>query len=151
VSVNEVASKCPIILTSDVLGGLWVPGDGVGDPYQICVSLVSAVKNKGIFKKSNFIWNSIIFISGVKVVENCSVIKVKTDGGRVSAIETNKGTVECDVFVNCGGLWARKVGKLCEKPVKVPLHPCEHYCLHTKPIPGLDPNTPGKQITQLYK
>jgi len=47
--------------------------------------------------------------------------------------------------VNCGGLWARKVGKLSQTPIKVPLHPSEHYCLHTKPITGLDPNTPGIQ------
>ena len=65
--------------------------------------------------------------------------------GRVSAVQTDKGTVQCDVFVNCGGLWARKVGKLSQTPIKVPLHPSEHYCLHTKPITGLDPNTPGIQ------
>ncbi|XP_059488036.1 pyruvate dehydrogenase phosphatase regulatory subunit, mitochondrial [Neocloeon triangulifer] len=125
ISVNEVASKCPIILTSDVLGGLWVPGDGVGDPYEICVSLIAAAKKKD-----------------VKIVENCYIQKVLEEKGRVSAVETNKGTIQCDVFVNCGGLWARRVGKLSQTPVKVPLHPAEHYCLHTKVIPGLDPNTP---------
>jgi len=82
----------------------------------------------------------------VTVVENCSILKVMEKNGKVAAVETSKGIVECDVFVNCGGLWARKVGKLGQTPVKVPLHPCEHYCLHTKPIPGLDPNTPGLKL-----
>lgn len=47
---------CPMLQTSDILGGLWIPGDGVGDPYEICVSLVSQVKKKGI------IYNALILI-----------------------------------------------------------------------------------------
>jgi pyruvate dehydrogenase phosphatase regulatory subunit len=54
ISVNEVASMCPMIQTSDVLGGLWIPGDGVGDPYEICVSLVSQVKKKGAAQNNLF-------------------------------------------------------------------------------------------------
>ena len=27
-------------------------------------------------------------------------------------------------------------------PVAVPIHPCEHYHLHTKPVPDLPPDTP---------
>jgi glycine/D-amino acid oxidase-like deaminating enzyme len=42
-----------MIQTSDVLGGLWIPGDGVGDPYEICVSLVSQVKKKGISRSNS--------------------------------------------------------------------------------------------------
>lgn len=135
---------CPMIQTSDVLGGLWIPGDGVGDPYEICVSLVSQVKKKGA-AQNNWMVPLIRFYKfpGVTVIENCSVQKVLEHKGRVSAVQTDKGTVQCDVFVNCGGLWARKVGKLSQTPIKVPLHPSEHYCLHTKPITGLDPNTPG--------
>jgi pyruvate dehydrogenase phosphatase regulatory subunit len=34
------------------------------------------------------------------------------------------------------------VGQLSEPYVKVPLHAVEHYFLRTKPIAGLDPNTP---------
>jgi len=46
---------CPMIQTSDVLGGLWIPGDGVGDPYEICVSLVSQVKKKGATQNSSIV------------------------------------------------------------------------------------------------
>lgn len=31
--------------------------------------------------------------------------------------------------------------------VKVPLVPCEHYYLHTKPLDNLDPMTPGNIIS----
>lgn len=44
--------------------------------------------------------------------------------------------------MNCGGIWARAIGKMSNPVVKVPLHACEHYYLHTKEIDGLDPMTP---------
>lgn len=79
----------------------------------------------------------------MKVYENIAVERILTESERVVGIETNKGQIFCDYFVNCGGFWARKIGKMSEPYVKVPLHPCEHYYLHTKQIPNIDPLTPG--------
>lgn len=70
-------------------------------------------------------------------------MKVICDGEKVTAVETNKGTIECDYFVNCGGFWARAIGQMSEPTVKVPLHACEHYYLHTELIPDLDDTTPA--------
>lgn len=81
--------------------------------------------------------------AGVKVVENCTIRKINQTNLRVSGVETDLGPVRCEYFVNCAGFWARGVGQLSEPYVKVPLHAVEHYYLHTKPIPGLDPMTPG--------
>jgi pyruvate dehydrogenase phosphatase regulatory subunit len=85
----------------------------------------------------------VLMLAGVQVVETCEVQQILSRNGRVVAVDTSRGMVECQYFVNCGGFWARKIGKLSEPFVKVPLHACEHYYLHTKPIPGLDPMTPG--------
>lgn len=125
VTPEEAGKLCPLISTDDLQGGLWIPGDGVGDPYQICRSLISAAKE-----------------GGVRVFENCEVQQIVNQNGKVAAVGTKKGMIECQYFVNCGGFWARKIGKMSEPYVKVPLHACEHYYLHTKPIPGLDPMTP---------
>ncbi|XP_076169845.1 pyruvate dehydrogenase phosphatase regulatory subunit, mitochondrial [Ptiloglossa arizonensis] len=125
VSPKEIQEICPLLRVDDLVGGLWIPGDGVGDPYQICLTLIGEAKKKG-----------------VKVFENCKVTKVLTQNSRIEAVETTCGTVECEHFVNCAGFWARNVGKLSEPYVKVPLHPVEHYYLHTKSIPELDSMTP---------
>ena len=125
VSPKQVQEICPLLHIDDLVGGLWIPGDGVGDPYQICLALIGEAKKKG-----------------VKVFENCKVTKVDTQNGRIEAVETTHGAIQCEHFVNCAGFWARNVGKLSEPYVKVPLHPVEHYYLHTKPIAGLDPMTP---------
>lgn len=77
------------------------------------------------------------------MVEFCGVERVMTEDDHVTGVVTNLGSVQCERFVNCGGFWARHIGQMSEPPVKVPLHPVEHYYLHTKPIEGLDPMTPG--------
>ncbi|KAF7265881.1 hypothetical protein GWI33_020628 [Rhynchophorus ferrugineus] len=122
---TQCKDKCPLLNTDDLIGGLWIPGDGVGDPYLTCLSLVSEAKKLG-----------------VKIIENCTLQKVTQSGGKISGVDTSLGPVVCEYFVNCGGFWARGIGQLSEPYVKVPLHAVEHYYLHTKPIPGLDPLTP---------
>ncbi|EZA56486.1 pyruvate dehydrogenase phosphatase regulatory subunit, mitochondrial [Ooceraea biroi] len=125
VSPEEIQNLCPLLHVDDLIGGLWIPGDGVGDTYQICRALIQEAQQKG-----------------VTVIENCAVTKVINQNGQIKAVETTRGTIECQHFVNCAGFWARNVGKLSEPYVKVPLHPVEHYYLHTKPIADLDPMIP---------
>ncbi|CAG9761747.1 unnamed protein product [Ceutorhynchus assimilis] len=122
---DQCKDKCPLLNVDDLYGGIWIPGDGVGDPYETCMSLVGEAKKMG-----------------VQVIENCSLKKVIQDNGKVASVETTLGLIKCDFFVNCAGFWARGIGQMSEPYVKVPLHAVEHYFLHTKPIPGLDPMTP---------
>lgn len=125
VSPEEAKKLCPLLQIEDIVGGLWIPDDGAADSYQICLTLIAEAKK-----------------NGVKVFENCKVGKIYNQNGKVTAVETTRGKIECQHFINCTGFWARSVGKLSEPQVKVPLHPVEHYYLHTKPIEGLDPMTP---------
>ncbi|XP_018566910.1 pyruvate dehydrogenase phosphatase regulatory subunit, mitochondrial [Anoplophora glabripennis] len=122
---QQCKEKCSLINTDDIVGGLWIPGDGVGDPYEICLTVVNEAKKMG-----------------VKVVENCTIKKINQANGTVSSIETDLGNINCEYFINCAGFWARGVGQLSEPNVKVPLHAVEHHYMHTKPIPGLDPMLP---------
>lgn len=133
VSPEEIQSLCPLLHVDDLIGGLWIPGDGVGDPYQICRALIQEAQQKGIPYLTTQIFiilYYIIFISielckcillclGVTIIENCAVTRVINQSGRVKAVETTRGTIECQHFVNCAGFWARNVGKLSEPYVKV--------------------------------
>ena len=107
------------------MGGLWVPGDGVANPWEICLALAQEAMDQG-----------------VQVVEKCKVLEVVQEGGKVAKVHTSQGTIACDYFVNSAGFWSRLVGELSSPPVAVPIHPCEHYHLHTKPVPDLPPDTP---------
>ena len=121
----QVKQYCGLVHTEDLLGGLWVPGDGVANPHEICLALGCEAMERG-----------------VRVVEQCSVRGVTTEHGRIRAVDTSRGRVECDYFVNSAGFWSRHVGEMSSPVVAVPIHPCEHYHLHTKPVPDLPPDTP---------
>lgn len=118
----QCAERAPLIDTSDIIGGLWIPDDGVGDPQRLCETLVAEARARG-----------------VHVVEHCPVTRLVQRDGRVAAVEARHGAArtECEFFVNCGGFWARQIGQLSQPPVKVPLHAVEHYQLHTAAVPGL--------------
>jgi len=124
-SPREVQHYCGLVRTDDLLGGLWVPGDGVANPWEICLALAQEAMEQG-----------------VQVVEKCRVLKVQQEGGKVCAVDTSLGTVTCDYFVNSAGYWSRLVGEMSCPPVAVPIHPCEHYHLHTRPVADLPPDTP---------
>lgn len=47
VTPEEITKLCPLVRTDDIKGGIWIPGDGVGDPLQICQSLVKVAQEGG--------------------------------------------------------------------------------------------------------
>ncbi|XP_073832377.1 pyruvate dehydrogenase phosphatase regulatory subunit, mitochondrial [Musca autumnalis] len=124
-SPEQCKEKCPLIEVNDLLGGLWIPDDGVCDPHLVCQTLIEEAKRMD-----------------VRVVEHCAVKKIRSEKGKVAQVETTSGDVKCEYFVNCTGFWAREVGTLSKPPVKVPLKAVEHHYLHTKPMEGLSPMTP---------
>ena len=77
------------------------------------------------------IWQN---VSGARFVGNCTLEKVNTnlselailhttgpksyESCRVTGVQTNLGHISCEYFVNCGGIWARSLGKMSEPNVK---------------------------------
>ena len=57
---------------------------------------------------------------------------VKSEGGRVTGVQTSAGDVACEHFVNAAGMWARQLGALAG--VSVPNQAAEHYYLLTEPM-----------------
>ena len=117
------------VRTDDLKGAIWIPGDHVGTAPDICTALARAARDKG-----------------VSVFENCQLNRLNTtltanDLPRVSSVDTSRGTISCEYFVNCGGIWSRELGKKSVPKVKVPLQACEHYYLVTKGI-NIDPMLP---------
>uniref|UniRef100_A0A673BY67 Pyruvate dehydrogenase phosphatase regulatory subunit, mitochondrial n=1 Tax=Sphaeramia orbicularis TaxID=375764 RepID=A0A673BY67_9TELE len=81
--------------------------------------------------------------SGVQILERTTVQQVLVEKGHVMAVETDRGSIECEYFVNCAGQWAYELGQASEMKVSVPLHGCEHFYLLTKPLQeAVPPSTP---------
>ena len=124
----ELKERHPYLNTEDVLGGVWVPEDAHADAGKVS-AVLAHLAGEG----------------GTRFVSRCEVTNVLTTrptslaafqklskGIRVTGVETTLGRIECEYFVNSAGFWSRAVGEMSQPPVAVPIHPCEHYHLHTK-------------------
>lgn len=100
-SPSECQSMCPLIDITDIKGGLFIPKDGVVDKEKLRQVLLSEALSRG-----------------VRLVENCQVEKVNQSQYKVTGVQTNLGTIECEYFVNAAGFWARAIGQLSEPYVK---------------------------------
>jgi 4-methylaminobutanoate oxidase (formaldehyde-forming) len=123
ISAREVAGLFPLARTDDVLAGFHVADDGRANPVDVTMALAKGARQRG-----------------VRIVEGCPVTDVLTRGGAVTGVRTPGGDVECEVVVNCAGMWARQLAE--RSGVSVPLQAAEHYYLVTDEMPGLSPDVP---------
>lgn len=55
----------------DILGGLWIPGDGVGDPHLLCMSLIREAVDNGklifllMLKMRRFRWIGMMSVTSL--------------------------------------------------------------------------------------
>ncbi len=122
ISPTEVKQRYEHLNIDGVTAGVYLPLDGQGDPANIAHALAKGAR-----------------MNGAIVAERTKVTKINTEGRRVASVEWESigesGTIQCDMVVNCAGMWARDVGKM--MGVNVPLHACEHFYIVTESIPGL--------------
>lgn len=123
ITPSEAQEKWPVMQVDDVKGALWMPGDGKANPTDLTQSLAKGARMKG-----------------AKIIEGVTVTDILTDDGAVTGVVTDQGTIEAQVVVNCGGQWARELGKMCG--VNVPLHSAEHMYIVTERIEGVNPDLP---------
>ena len=106
-----------------MLAGFYVEDDGRVNPVDAASALARGAKRRG-----------------ARLVEGVSVTGVKSEGGRVTGVQTSAGDVACEHFVNAAGMWARQLGALAG--VSVPNQAAEHYYLLTEPMAGVGKDWP---------
>ena len=47
VTPEEAKKLCPIIRVDDLIGGIWIPDDGVADPYKTCIAFMREAQSLG--------------------------------------------------------------------------------------------------------
>ena len=119
----EAARRWPLMRVDDLVGALWLPGDGRTNPIDTTLALARGARQ-----------------GGATILENTGVTAVRVTNGRVSGVSTTRGDVACEVVVNCAGMWAREVGRMAG--VALPLHASEHFYIVTEPMAGVSPNLP---------
>ncbi len=118
ISPEEIGKRYAHLNLDGVVGGVWLPKDGQGDPANIAHALAKGARNRG-----------------AKVIEGVTVTGIDREDGRVTGVRTDKGDITADTVVNCGGMWGREIGLMAG--VDVPLQACEHFYIVTEAIEGL--------------
>ena len=118
ISARELQDMWPLLDTSDVLAGFYVPDEGRADPVGVATSMAKGAK-----------------ALGAQVIQGVTVRGVETKRGRVTAVDTDRGRIETEVVVNAAGMWARQLGE--RDGVCIPLQAAEHCYLITDTVPGM--------------
>ncbi len=120
---KEAGDKYPIMRTDDLVGAVWLPGDGKANPTDITQALAKGARN-----------------GGVRIFEKTRVTSIDTKDGRVTGVQTTEGPITAEIVVNCGGQWARQVGRMVG--VTVPLYSCEHMYIVTEKMENVPRDLP---------
>ena len=123
ISNERVQEMYPHLNLEGVVGAVYLPLDGQGDPANIALALAKGARQRGGLIK-----------------ERVKVTGMAKDGSRVTGVDWtdedgNSGHIEADMVVNCGGMWGHEVGRMAG--VNVPLQACEHFYIVTEAIEGL--------------
>ncbi|GAA1764773.1 FAD-dependent oxidoreductase [Nostocoides vanveenii] len=122
-TTDQARERYPLLEASDLVGAIWLPGDGRANPTDLTQALAKGARQLG-----------------VTIRERVRVTDVLTRAGRAIGIRTDAGDVEAEVVVNCAGQWAKAVGAMCG--VTVPLHSAEHFYVVTDQIEGVHADLP---------
>jgi sarcosine dehydrogenase len=123
ISAKRAGERYPLMRTDDLVGAVWIPGDGKANPADITQALARGAR-----------------AGGVAIHEGVRVTGVRLERGGVAGVETSQGSIATENLVNCAGMWARELGRL--SGVTVPLHACEHMYIVTNPIDGVTSDLP---------
>lgn len=122
ISPSEVKAKYEHLNIDGVVGGVYLPKDGQGDPANIARAMAKGAKQRGAV-----------------IAENTAVTAIHKSDRRITGIDwvqgDETGHIQTDMIVNCAGMWGHSVGKMAG--VNVPLHACEHFYIVTDAVPEL--------------
>ncbi|WP_299985235.1 FAD-dependent oxidoreductase [uncultured Ruegeria sp.] len=119
----ETAKKMyPHLNIGDVVGAVYLPNDGQGDPANVALALAKGAR-----------------MMGATIREQVKVTGISRANGRVTGVDWasggDTGHIDAEYVVNCAGMWGHEVGRMAG--VNVPLHACEHFYIVTEAIPEL--------------
>jgi glycine cleavage system aminomethyltransferase T/glycine/D-amino acid oxidase-like deaminating enzyme len=131
---DEAGELWPPMRTDDLLGAIWLPGDGKVNPTDLTQSLARGARQGGARVREG------VRVTGLVVQDGRS----GPAGPRITGVRTDQGDIEAEVVVNCAGQWAKAVAELVAGriPVTVPLHSAEHFYVVTEAVPGTHPDLP---------
>jgi sarcosine oxidase, subunit beta len=102
ITADEVRKMFPDLLTEHFEYAAYEPDSGYADATLTTNSFIEAAKR-----------------NGATLLQNCEVIAIRTEGGKVKGVSTDKGDFDAPILINAAGAWAKQVASLAG--IEVPL------------------------------
>jgi len=116
VSPTELLDYWPEFSDEDLLGGVYLPGDGQTNPVDTTLALARGARS-----------------AGVQILEDMFVESLLIDGGEVKGVRlSDHSEVKSRVVVLANGMWARDFAA--QHGISVPLQAAEHFYVVTEPL-----------------
>jgi sarcosine dehydrogenase len=122
-SAAEAQDMWPLMQVDDVVGAAFLPTDGQASPSDITMALARGAR-----------------MAGATILEDTEVLSIEVIDGKVHAVITEHGRIECDAVVCCAGQWTRAIAATVG--VSVPLVSVEHQYIITDQIVGVTRDLP---------
>jgi dimethylglycine dehydrogenase len=119
ITPSEAKAMFPLMDEKNFVGAMWDPVEGHLDPSGTTHAYAKAARKLG-----------------AEIVLRNRVVELTQDADGTWNVVTEQDTVKAEHVVNCGGLWAREVGRMVG--VELPLLAMEHMYLLTEPMPEVE-------------
>lgn len=119
ITPSEAKAMFPLMDETNFVGAMWDPVEGHLDPSGTTIAYSKAAKKLG-----------------AEIVLRNRVTELTQEPDGTWNVVTEQGTVKAEHVVNCGGLWAREIGRMVG--LELPLLAMEHMYLLTEPMPEVE-------------
>jgi dimethylglycine dehydrogenase len=119
ITPSEAKAMFPLMDEKNFVGAMWDPVEGHLDPSGTTHAYAKAARKLG-----------------AEIVLRNRVLELTQEPDGAWNVVTEQGTVRAEHVVNCGGLWAREVGRMVG--IELPLLAMEHMYLLTEPMPEVE-------------
>lgn len=120
-SPEDAMPLAPGLEVEGIIGATFCARDGIADPNGVTMGFAKAAQ-----------------AAGAEINRETEVTGVRTEAGRITGVETTKGTISTRTVVNAAGPYARDIGKMVG--LDVPVLPYRRHIFITEAIePGLVP------------
>ena len=120
---QEAKELWPLMDITDVIGAAYMPTDGQANPSDITQALAKGAR-----------------MNGAQLIEDCEVLDIIIEKGRIKGVVTEHGTIECEKVICCAGQWTRTFAA--KFGVNVPLVSMQHQYIITEAIDGVTSDMP---------
>ncbi|RWD99757.1 FAD-dependent oxidoreductase [Mesorhizobium sp.] len=119
ITPSEAKAMFPLMDEKNFVGAMWDPVEGHLDPSGTTHAYAKAARKLG-----------------AEIVLRNRVVELTQEADGTWNVVTEQGTVKAEHVVNCGGLWAREIGRMVG--VELPVLAMEHMYLLTEPMPEVE-------------